>query len=69
LCEAANCLGFGKDLVDGSRNIVDELEKMELTEQEHFTVVDKILSMPHRLHIFMGCRDATHLAFLKSLIE
>jgi hypothetical protein len=34
MCEAANRLGFGKDLVDDSRNIMDELEKMELTEQE-----------------------------------
>ncbi|PNX56810.1 hypothetical protein L195_g058388, partial [Trifolium pratense] len=34
LCEAANRLGFGKDLVDDSRNLMAELEKMEITEQE-----------------------------------
>jgi hypothetical protein len=69
MCEAANRLGFGKDLVDDSRNIMAELEKMEITEQERFIAADKILSVPHRLHIFMGCRDATRLAFVKSLIE
>jgi hypothetical protein len=51
-------------LVDDSRNIMDELEKMELTEQEWFTAADKILSVPHRLHIFMDCRDDTRLAFV-----
>ncbi|KAK2356055.1 hypothetical protein QL285_093413 [Trifolium repens] len=69
MCEAANRLGFGKDLVDDSRNIMAELEKMEITEQERFIAADKILSVPHRLHIFMGCRDVTRLAFVKSLIE
>ncbi|CAJ2662751.1 unnamed protein product [Trifolium pratense] len=68
MCEAANRLGFGKDLVDDSRNIMAELEKMELTEQECFIAVDKILFVPHHLHIFMGCRDATRLAFVKPLI-
>jgi hypothetical protein len=64
MCEAANRLGFCKDLVDDSRNIMDELEKMELTGQERFTAADKILSVPHRLHIFMDCRDDTRLAFV-----
>ncbi|KAK2415145.1 hypothetical protein QL285_037655 [Trifolium repens] len=69
MCEAANRLGFGKDLVDDSRNIMAELEKIQITEQERFIAADKILSVPHRLHIFMGCRDATCLAFVRSLIE
>jgi hypothetical protein len=42
MCEAANRLGFCKDLVDDSRNIMDELENTELTEQERFIVADKI---------------------------
>jgi hypothetical protein len=42
MCEAANRIGFDKDLVDDSRNIMDELENTELTEQERFIVADKI---------------------------
>ncbi|WJX68274.1 hypothetical protein P8452_52662 [Trifolium repens] len=42
MCEAANRIGFDKDLVDDSRNIMDELEKTELTEQQRFIVADKI---------------------------
>lgn len=65
---AANRLGVGKDVFDDSRSIMNELKKMELTEQECFTTVDKILSVPHRLHIFWGCDDVDRLAFVKSLI-
>ncbi|CAJ2649348.1 unnamed protein product [Trifolium pratense] len=68
MCEAANRLGFGKDLVDDSRNLMAELEKIEITEQERFIAADKILSVPHRLHIFMGCHGGTRLQFVKSLI-
>ncbi|XP_058776697.1 ATP-dependent helicase rhp16-like [Vicia villosa] len=49
LVEAANHLGVGKDVFDDSRNIMNELKKMELTEQERFVAADKILSVPHRL--------------------
>ncbi|KAL5059590.1 hypothetical protein RYX36_031194 [Vicia faba] len=69
LAEAANRLGVGKDVFDDSRNIMNELKKMELAEQERFVAVDKILSMPHRLHIFWGCVDVdVRLAFFKSLM-
>lgn len=69
LCEAANRLGFGKDVIDDSRNIMSELEKMELTRQERFTAADKILSVPHRLHIFWGCANVdARLEFVKSLM-
>ncbi|CAJ2677799.1 unnamed protein product [Trifolium pratense] len=68
MCEAANRLGFGKDLVDDSRNLMAELEKIEIMEQERFIAADKILCVPHRLHIFMGCHGGTRLQFVKSLI-
>ncbi|XP_058763461.1 uncharacterized protein LOC131636888 [Vicia villosa] len=68
--KGASRLGVGKDVFDDSRNIMNELKKMELTEQERFVAADKILSVPHRLHIFMGCVDIDdRLAFVKSLMQ
>ncbi|WJX82892.1 hypothetical protein P8452_65598 [Trifolium repens] len=67
LCEAANRLAVGKEVFDDSRKIMNELKKMNLTEQERFVAADKILSEPHRLHIFWGSDDVDRLAFVKSL--
>jgi hypothetical protein len=67
LCEAANRLAVGKEVFDDSRKIMNELKKMDLTEQERFVAADKILSEPHRLHIFWGSNDVDRLAFVKSL--
>lgn len=62
--EAANRLGVGKNVFDDSINIMNELKKTQLIEQERFTVEDKILSIPHRLHIFWSCDDVVDLLIL-----
>ncbi|KAI5412411.1 hypothetical protein KIW84_057181 [Lathyrus oleraceus] len=62
------CLRVDRDIYDDSRKVMSELTKMGLTEQQYFTAADRILSVPHRLHIFWGCNDVNRLAFVKSLI-
>ena len=69
LCEAANRLAVGMAVFDDSRNLINELKKMDLTEHESFAAADKILSVPHRLNIFWGSDEANRLAFIKSLID
>ncbi|CAI8592895.1 unnamed protein product [Vicia faba] len=64
-----NRLRVDKDIYDDSRKVMNELTEMGLTEQEYFTAADRILSMPHRLHIFWGCNDVKRLAFVKWLIH
>ncbi|KAI4328672.1 hypothetical protein L6164_021007 [Bauhinia variegata] len=64
----ADCLGVAKDVFDDSRSLMNELKKMDLTEQEHFAATNKILSISHRLHMFWGSDDTDRLAFVKSLI-
>ncbi|KAI4357067.1 hypothetical protein L6164_001040 [Bauhinia variegata] len=42
----ANRLGVAKDMFDDSRTLMNELKKMDLTEQECFAVAEKILLSP-----------------------
>ncbi|KAI4332598.1 hypothetical protein L6164_017493 [Bauhinia variegata] len=65
--QVANRLGVAKDVFDDSRSLMNELKKMDLTKQERFAAADKVLSIPHRLHMFWGSNDTDYLAFVKSL--
>ncbi|KAJ1440732.1 hypothetical protein SESBI_01802 [Sesbania bispinosa] len=67
LAEAAGDLKSDKAF-DDSRNLMIELSNMDLTEQEIILAGDKILSVPHRLHLFWGLNGAARLTFVKSLI-
>ncbi|KAI4334666.1 hypothetical protein L6164_013384 [Bauhinia variegata] len=68
LGRVADRLGVAKDVFDDSRSLMNELKKMDLTEQERFAAEDKIFSIPHRLHMFWGSNDIDRLAFVNSLI-
>ncbi|KAJ1403798.1 hypothetical protein SESBI_27060 [Sesbania bispinosa] len=67
LAKAARDLKSDKAF-DDSRNLMIELSNMDLTEQEIILAGDKILSVPHRLHLFWGLNGAARLTFVKSLI-
>ncbi|XP_057427857.1 uncharacterized protein At2g29880-like [Lotus japonicus] len=68
LAEASNSLKVDKDMFDDSRGVMDELLKMGLTDQERYAAGDKIMSMPHRVHMFWACHGEDRLKFVKSLI-
>lgn len=69
LDEAVSRLGVGKDMFEDPRSIMNELKKkMHLTEQERFAAAEKILFVPHRLHIFWGSDEHDRLAFVNLLI-
>ena len=68
LNKVVNRLGVAKDVFNDSRGIMNELKKIDLINGECFFATEKILSMPHRLHMFWGSDDADRLAFVKPLI-
>ena len=55
-------------MFDDSKAIMNELKKMDLTDEECFVVAKKILFMPHQLHMFWGYDDANCITFVKSLM-
>ncbi|KAI4338248.1 hypothetical protein L6164_016591 [Bauhinia variegata] len=72
---STNVLGSHPNAKDYRNAQILLLEKLALAfgkdraiEQERFAAADKILSIPHRLHMFWGSDDIDRLAFVKSLI-